>query len=57
MFTQSIYTITVSEPLNILDILNDFWTKAGPFLTFIYGIIVGITPWLFKKIKKQAEQK
>jgi hypothetical protein len=52
IITQSTMLITIKEPPSFLDQLSNFWAKSGGFLSFFYGIIIGITPFIYKKLKK-----
>jgi hypothetical protein len=52
IITQSTMLITIKEPPSFLDQLSNFWDKSGGFLSFFYGIIIGITPFIYKKLKK-----
>jgi hypothetical protein len=49
--TQSSLIITVQEPLSLTNQINDFWNKLGSPISFVYGVVAGISPWVFNKIK------
>jgi hypothetical protein len=52
IITQSSMLITIKDPQPFIEQLSNFWTKSGGFLSFIYGIIIGIIPFIYKKVKK-----
>ena len=52
ILTQSSMLITIKEPPSFLDQLSNIWDKSGGFLSFFYGIIIGIIPFVYKKLKK-----
>jgi hypothetical protein len=55
IFTQSSMVITVQEPLTEIDKISEFWNKLGSPITFIYGILAGISPWVFTKVKERLK--
>jgi hypothetical protein len=54
---QSAILVTVLDPLTWLDQANELWGKMGPLIQFFYGIVVGIAPWIFSKLKKKIKAK
>ena len=54
--TQSSMVITVQEPLTEIDKISEFWNKLGSPITFIYGILAGISPWVFIKVKERLKK-
>jgi hypothetical protein len=56
-FTKSALLVTLQEPLTLIDNISDFWNKLGAPISFIYGIIAGVSPWLFTKIKERLSKK
>ncbi len=53
IITQSSFTINVKEPLSVLDRISAVWDKLGGSLLFFYGIIAGLAPFLYTKIKER----
>ena len=51
VITQSTIGITVGEPLTFVDKISDFWNKLGNPIVFSYGVLAGISPWIFSKLK------
>jgi hypothetical protein len=51
IITQSSLLVTLQDPLTIADQISNFWNKVGDPLSFIYGIVAGISPWIYTKIK------
>jgi hypothetical protein len=43
--------ITLSKPPSLIDNISVTWNKLGSPILFIYGIIAGISPWIYKKIR------
>jgi hypothetical protein len=54
--TQSSMMITLLEPLTEIDKISEFWNKLGSPITFMYGILAGISPWVFTKIKDRLKK-
>jgi hypothetical protein len=57
VFTQSSLLATLQEPLTAIDNISDFWNKLGAPISFIYGILAGISPWIFTKVKERSKNK
>jgi len=57
IFTQSALQVTLLEPLTLIDNVSDFWNKLGAPISFIYGIIAGVSPWFFTKIRERLSKK
>ena len=53
IFTQSSMLITLSEPLIWLDHISNFWNKLGGLLSFISGLLIGLGPMAFNKIREK----
>jgi hypothetical protein len=51
ILTQSSVALTIQEPLTWVDNVSDFWTKVGSPISFIYGILAGISPWIYGRIR------
>jgi len=49
--------IDVKEPLPLTDKVGQFWSKLGEPITFLYGTLAGISPIIFRIIKKKLENK
>lgn len=45
--TQSTLTIAVQDPLTTIDIINDFWSKVGGLINFLYLAGGAIASWFF----------
>ena len=48
--------IDVKEPLSLTDKLSEFWNKLGEPLSFLYGVVAGLSPMIFKIIKKKLSK-
>jgi hypothetical protein len=55
IFTQSSIAANLLEPLTGIDQLSIFWDKLGAPISFIYGILAGISPWIYTKIKERVK--
>ena len=42
----------VHTPQDLLDSISITWNKVGGPISFIYGVLLGISPWLIKKIRE-----
>lgn len=49
--------IDVKAPLPLTDKVGQFWSKLGEPITFLYGTLAGISPIIFRIIKKKLENK
>lgn len=41
-----------TPPQDLVDSISIAWNKLGGPISFIYGVLVGISPWLIKKIRE-----
>lgn len=48
----SSFLVTVEEKLSLVEKTSLFWDQLGDPIVFFYGILVGISPFLFKKLRK-----
>jgi hypothetical protein len=46
VITESTITVIVQDPPNPIDIINDFWSKAGGFINFLYIAGIAIASWI-----------
>jgi len=55
--TQSSMLVTVKDPPDFLESISIGWDKLGGPIGFVYGIIAGISPWLYVRFKKIIKEK
>ena len=55
--SKSIVSLSVAEAPGPLDRLSEIWSKVGDFSTFVYGIIVGISPFIYSHARKYFSKK
>jgi hypothetical protein len=55
IFTQSSLAANLLQPLTGIDQISIFWDKLGAPISFIYGILAGISPWIYTKIKERMK--
>jgi hypothetical protein len=48
--------IDVKEPLSLTDKISEFWNKLGELVLFLYGVVAGLSPMIFKIIKKKLSK-
>jgi len=48
--------IDVKQPLSLTDKISEFWNKLGELLLFLYGVVAGLSPMIFKIIKKKLSK-
>ncbi len=48
--------IDVKEALSLTDKISEFWNKLGELLLFLYGVVAGLSPMIFKIIKKKLSK-
>jgi hypothetical protein len=53
--TQSSVLVTIQEPLTWVDQVSDFWNKVGNSISFIYGILAGISPWIYTRLRRRIK--
>lgn len=56
IFTQTSLAATLLEPLTAIDQVSFFWDKLGSPISFIYGMLAGISPWIYTKIKERVKK-
>ena len=57
VISQSTMRIAIEEPLTIEDKISGFWNKLGNPITFFYGVMAGISPWIYSKLKEKSKKK
>ena len=50
---ESSLLVDVEEPLSLTDKVSEFWNKLGDPLSFLYGVIAGLSPTIYNVIKKK----
>jgi|SRR6185312_14900918 len=59
VIAQSTITIIIQDPASAIDVINDFWSKAGGFINFVYLTGGAAASWIFvnyiKKRKKNGD--
>jgi hypothetical protein len=55
--TQSSMLVTVKDPPDFLESISIGWDKLGGPIGFVYGIIAGISPWLYLRFKKIIKER
>jgi hypothetical protein len=53
---QAILAIDVLPPLTLEERISSFWSIYGNPMVFVYGIVAGVTPWLFIVIKNRLKR-
>lgn len=53
---KSSLLIEVEESASVPDQISEFWNKLGEPLSFLYGIIAGLSPMIFKAIRKKLNK-
>jgi hypothetical protein len=53
--TQTSVLVTIQKPLTWVDQVSDFWNKVGNPISFIYGILAGISPWIYTRLRKRIK--
>jgi hypothetical protein len=57
IITQSSLIIKLQDELSPLEKIGYFWSNAGDALSFFSGIVTGISPWIFKKLREKLKNK
>ncbi len=55
ILTQTSMILTINEPPGLADEIGSYWEKLGGPVAFFYGIIAGISPWIYEKIRKSVK--
>ncbi len=53
---RSSMLVTVLDPLSPLDIMSMFWNKVGNSIQFFYGVLAGLSPWIYKELKNRIKK-
>ena len=48
--------LTINKSPDLLDQISNSWGKVGDFSQFLYGIIAGLSPWIYEKIKDRRHK-
>jgi hypothetical protein len=51
--TESSLLVDVEEPLSLTDQISEFWNKLGEPLSFLYGVVAGLSPTIYSLLKKK----
>jgi hypothetical protein len=54
---QSNLIIEVLQPLSLEDKFSHFWGRMGGPIQFLYGIAIGVAPWIFNMIREKRKRK
>jgi hypothetical protein len=57
IFSDSTLLLTLHEPLTIIDEISAFWSKVGSPISFMYGVIAGLVPLIFTKIRHRYKNR
>jgi hypothetical protein len=52
-FSKSSLLVDVEAPLSLTDQVSEFWNKLGEPLSFLYGVVAGLSPTIYNLIKKK----
>ena len=52
VLSRSSVSLFVNPAPDWLEQLHNVWSKVGDFSTFIYGIMVGVSPFIYTRLKK-----
>jgi hypothetical protein len=51
--TVSSILVDVEEPLSLTDKISKFWNKLGESLSFLYGVVAGLSPTIYNLVKQK----
>jgi hypothetical protein len=57
ILSQTSMVLTINEPPSLMDQIGSSWQKLGGPVSFFYGAIAGISPWIYYKIRKSIKTK
>lgn len=52
IITRSVVTLKINPEPDLFDKIQKSWEKIGNFTQFMYGVLAGISPWIYQIIKK-----
>lgn len=52
VLSKSSVSILVDKAPDLATKIGNIWSKIGDFMTFVYGIIVGVSPFIYTRIRK-----
>jgi hypothetical protein len=50
---RSSLVVTIVEPLTRADELGAYWGKIGGPISFVYGALAGISPWVYSRLRNR----
>jgi hypothetical protein len=56
VITQSTITVIIQDPPNSIDIINDFWSKVGGFINFLYIAGIAFASWISTRYIKNRNK-
>ena len=57
IFTSLSLLLTLKESLTLQEQISNFWNILGAPISFAYGILAGISPWIYTKLKDKLKKK
>ncbi|MFB5600822.1 MAG: hypothetical protein ACE5SW_11430 [Nitrososphaeraceae archaeon] len=49
---KSVVSLKINPEPDLFDIIQKSWEKIGNFTQFMYGVLAGISPWIYQIIRK-----
>jgi hypothetical protein len=56
VLVQSTIIVTILDPPTWDENLKHFWDNIGGLTSFLYGILAGLTPWIYNSIKNKRKK-
>jgi len=56
VLAQSTIIVTIVDPPTWDENLKHFWDNIGGLSSFLYGILAGLTPWIYNSIKNKRKK-
>ena len=57
VISKSSVSVLVDKAPDLPTIIGNMWSKIGDFMTFVYGIIVGISPFIYTRIREHFSKR
>ena len=57
VISKSSVSVLVDKAPDLPTIIGNLWSKIGDFMTFVYGIIVGISPFIYTRIREHFSKR
>ena len=55
--SRAVLVVTIQDAVSNINRISDFWHKLGSPISFVYGIVAGLSPLFYSKVKKRIKKR